>query len=96
MVEAAKREVIEETGLKINIDMLIDTQYFSKAEKDYVAFVFQGSVDKGYKSTNELDYAFYDINFIKKNKQILRNDKLILSAIEKTNKGSKTAITIIK
>lgn len=96
LIEAAKREVMEETGLKINIDMLIDTQYFSKTEKDYVSFVFQGSVVKGYKSTNELDYAFYDIDFIKKNKQILRNDKLILSAIEKTNKGSKTAIAIIK
>ena len=96
LIEAAKREVMEETGLKINIDMLIDTQYFSKTEKDYVAFVFQGSVVKGYKLTNELDYAFYDIDFIKKNKQILRNDKLILSAIEKTNKGSKTAIAIIK
>lgn len=97
LIEGAKREVKEETGLDVKITSLIDTQYFSKGDKDCVSFVFQGELEKNStKTENELSFDFFDINFIKNNEQILRGGKLILFALEKINCGSKSAISIIR
>ena len=91
LIEGAMREVLEETGKKIKITQLLETKHFSQKGKDYVAFVFQGA-EIEYNTENELEYEYYDIEYLKENPTILRNEKLILSAINKMNSGSTDAI----
>lgn len=95
LTQGAIREVKEETGLDVKINQLIDTEYFKKGEVDCVSFVFTGEIVNNEKETNELEYDFYDIEYIKNNTEKLRNGKLILKAIEKMNIGSKSAVNIL-
>ena len=86
LIQGAIREVKEETGIDASIIKLIDMQYFSRGEKDYVAFVFQGELNQGQiKSINELEFDFYDIQHLKANPDKLRNERLILSALDRVN-----------
>lgn len=95
LIEGALREIKEETGMEANITSFIDTQYFSRKEKDYVAFVFQGELVKNIEASNsELDFDFYDIKYLKENKTVLRNEKLIIPALNKINSGNRDAIDI--
>lgn len=96
LIEGALREIKEETGMEANITSFIDTQYFSRKEKDYVAFVFQGELVKNIEASNsELDFDFYDIKYLKENKTVLRNEKLIIPALNKINSGNRDAIDIL-
>jgi len=96
LIEGALREIKEETGMEANITSFIDTQYFSRKEKDYVAFIFQGELVKNVEASNsELDFDFYDIKYLKENKTVLRNEKLIIPALNKINSGNRDAIDIL-
>lgn len=97
LTQGAIREVKEETGLNAKITSFIDTQYFSRNQKHYVVFVFQGEVEEDLtKFDNELEFEFYDMEYLRGNVNLLRNDKLILSAIDKINSGNKEAIDILR
>ena len=96
LIEGALREIKEETGMEANITSFIAAQYFSRNEKDYVAFVFQGELVKNLEASNsELDFDFYDIEYLKENKTVLRNEKLIIPALNKINSGNSDAIDIL-
>ena len=96
LIEGALREIKEETGMEANITSFIDTQYFTRKEKNYVAFVFQGELIKNNNNTNnELDFDFYDIEYLKENKKVLRNEKLIITALNKINTGNRESIDIL-
>ena len=96
LIEGALREIKEETGMEAKITSFIDTQYFTRKEKDYIAFVFQGELIKNIEtSNNELDFDFYDIKYLKENKNVLRNEKLIIPALNKINLGNSEAVDIL-
>ena len=96
LIEGALREIKEETGMEANITSFIAAQYFSRKEKDYVAFVFQGELVKNLEASNsELDFDFYDIEYLKENKTVLRNEKLIIPALNKINFVNRDAIDIL-
>ncbi len=95
LVDAAVREVREETGVDVKISQLIDTKYFTKNEKNYIAFVFKGEIISQ-NAKNELNFDFYDYNYLVNNKIKLRDADLIFSAIKKENSGCSRAIKILK
>ena len=96
LIEGALREIKEETGMDAKIISFIDTQYFTRKEKDYITFVFQGElVEKDESFNNELDFDFYDIEYLKENKSLLRNENLIISAINKINTGNRQSVDIL-
>ncbi len=97
LVEAAKREIKEETGFDAKINSLIDTQYFNVKDKNLVIFIFQGElIETENNSANELDYAFYDIEYINANKHLLRSEEMIISALSEINRGDSAAVKILK
>ena len=66
LIEGAIREIKEETGLDAKIISLVDTQYFSRKEKNYVAFVFQGQlIESNHGEDSELSFDFYNIEYLK-------------------------------
>ena len=95
--EGAIREIKEETGFNAKINFLIDTQYFNVKDKNLVIFIFQGElIETENNSANELDYDFYDIEYINANKHLLRNEEMIISALSKINRGDSAAVKILK
>ncbi len=95
LIQGALREIKEETGFDAEITHLIDIKYFTKKEIDCVAFVFQGKLVNNQNALNsELECNFYDIEYLKSNLNILRNEKLIISALNKINKGNSEVINI--
>lgn len=95
LVDAAKREVLEETGFNVEITELIDTQYFEGKNKNYVTFIFRGKIENRGADEHELKFDYYEIDYIRQNTHLLRKDKLILSALDKLNNGSADAIRIL-
>lgn len=96
LIEGAIREIKEETGYNAEIISLIDTQYFSRKDKNYVAFVFLGElVNNPEPLYNELAFDFYDIEYLKTNKSLLRNEKLIIPALNRIHLGNKDVINIL-
>lgn len=96
LVAAAIRETKEETGFDAKIIALIDTQYFTHQDKNLVIFIFQGELTRNTNaSMNELEYDFYDIEFIKSHPSLLRNKKMIVSALNKIDQGNNAVIKIL-
>ena len=95
LVDAAKREVLEETGFNVEITELIDTQYFEGKNKNYVTFIFRGKIENRGADEHELKFDYYEIDYIRQNTHLLRKDKLILSALDKLNNGSADATRIL-
>ena len=96
LIEGAIREIKEETGLEAKIISLVDTQYFSRKEKNYVAFVFQWKlIENSHSNDNELFFDFYDIEYLKNNKSILRKEKVIITALNKINTDNNKIIDIL-
>lgn len=98
LIEGTLREIKEETGLNAVITQFIDMQFFTKKGMDCVAFVFQGKLINDNKNSfnNELEFDFYDIEYLKSNTNILRNEKLIINALNKINQGNCDVINIFK
>ncbi len=81
LVNGAKREFKEETGLEVKITSLVDFQTFQHKNTNYLSFIFKGELLNTAKSNSELECSFYSLDYIYKNPEILRNKNLILSAI---------------
>ena len=96
LIKGALREIKEETGFEAQITSLIDTKYFSRKDKTYLAFVFQGELVNDKTTNNELNFDFYDIEFIRNNPDLLRNDKLIIPALDCINLGNKEVLDILQ
>jgi len=95
IIEGALREVKEETGLEAIITSFIDTQYFSRKDKNYIVFIFQGKLKEDTTSSkNELDFDFYSLDFLYNNKGLLRNENLVFSALSKLD-SNKNFIDIL-
>lgn len=96
IASGARREVLEETGLDVELTHLIDVKYFTKVERSYIVFVFKGNIKPAPQRESELQYDYYNIDYIKSHAEALRNPELLFSALQSADGGSSEAIELLK
>ena len=86
LIEGAKRELKEETGFDSEIDTLIDFERFEARGDSYLWFIFSAKIDHKTAQKNELDFDFYDIDYIKKYPELLRDQRVLPRIIDRLTK----------
>ena len=86
LIEGAKRELKEETGFDSEIDTLIDFERFEARGDSYLWFIFSAKIDHKTAQKNELDFDFYDIDYIKKHPELLRDQRVLPRIIDRLTK----------
>lgn len=77
LIEGAKRELKEETGLDAEIGKLVDFEKFEAKGENYLWFIFAGKIKPTKQKENELEYDFYDIKHIREHAELLRDQKVL-------------------
>ena len=95
LVDGAKRELKEETGLDVQIKTLVDFEKFEARGENYLWFIFGGEITSEKQKQSELEYDFYDINYIREHTELLRDQKVLPKILNNFDKN-RNVIEILK